>query len=168
MPLKKCSDGDFDAVDAALQLEDFDLVREGLLVGFQHADDVFAVFFFADEEAPLDVLRFPAGLDDVAVGIFLHEFDRRIEGVEILVWNNVDAGLLQLFLAEGTVVFEAVGVFGAADDRLPCRAQGLSPSALPEGVVENDDVGPLLASFSQSVDLGTKPSAMSRSFSLSM
>ena len=88
-------------------------------------------------------MRFAAGLDDVAVGIFLHELDRGIEGLEVLVRNDVDAGLLQLFLAEGAIVFEAVGVFGAADDRLAGSAQGLSLRALTERVVEDDDVGPL-------------------------
>ena len=82
--VEESADGDFDAGDAALQLEDFDFVGEGALVGLEHANDVVAVFFFANEQAALDVLRFAAGLDDVAVGIFLHEFDGRIEGIEIL------------------------------------------------------------------------------------
>jgi len=91
--VEESADGDFDSGNTALELKDFDLVSEGLFVGFEHADNVVAVFFFADEEAALDVLRFAAGLDDVAVGIFLNEFDGGIEGVEILIGNDVDAGI---------------------------------------------------------------------------
>ena len=165
LAVEEAADGDFDAVDAALQLKNLDFFGEGAFVGFQHADDVVAVFFLADEEAALDVLRFAAGLDDVAIGIFLDEFDGGIEGIEFLVRNDGDAGLLQFFLAEGAIVLEIVGVRSAADDGFAGSAESLGSSALAEGVVENDDVGPILASFSQSVDLGTKPSAMSRSFS---
>ena len=135
--------GDFDAGDAALELEDLDFVREGALVSFQHADDVVAVFFFADEEAALDVLGFAAGLDDVAVGILHDKFDGGIEGFEILVGDDVDAGFLQLFLAEGAIVFETIGVFSAADDGLARVAEGFGSGALAESVVEDDDVGPL-------------------------
>ena len=141
------ADGDFDAGDAALELEDFDFIGEGALVSFEHADDVVAVFFFADEEAALDVLGLAAGLDDVAVGILHDEFDGGIEGFEILVGDDVDAGFFQLFLAEGTIVFEAVGVFGAADDGLAGGAESLGFGALAEGVVEDDDVGPLGVAF---------------------
>ena len=111
LAVEKAADGDFHAVNAALQLKHFDLVGERLLVGLQHADHVLAVFFFADEQAALYVLRFAARLDHVAVGIFLHKLDRRIERVEFLVRNNVDAGFFQLFLAEGAIVFQPVGVF---------------------------------------------------------
>src|SRR5208282_2838853 len=84
----KCADSNFHAVDAALQLEDLDFVGKSLFVGFQHADDVFAVFFFADEEPALYVLRFSAGFDDVAVGIFLDEFNGGVERLKILVRND--------------------------------------------------------------------------------
>ena len=141
--VEECAHGDFDAVDAALQLEDLDLVAERFFVGLQHADHVFAVFFFADEEPALDVLRFPAGLDDVAVGIFLHELDGGVERLEIFVGNDVDAGLLQLFLAEGTIVFEAVGVRGAANDGLAGSTERVGFGTLPQRVVEYDDVRPL-------------------------
>src|SRR5205814_5996767 len=126
-----------------------------------HADDVFAVVFLAHEEAALDVLGFAAGLDDVAIGIFLDEFDGRVEGVEILVRNDVDAGFLQLFLAERAIVLEAVGVFGAADDGFALGAEGLSLAPWPR-VSSNTITSAQGTSFSQSVDLGTKPSAMSR------
>ena len=51
-----------------------------LFVGLEHADYVFAVVFFADEEAALDVLRFAAGFDDVAAGILLNVLDGVVEG----------------------------------------------------------------------------------------
>ena len=50
---------------------------------------------------------------------------------------------LSCFLAEGAIVFEAVGVGGAADNGLAAGAEGLGFLALAEGVVEDDDVGPL-------------------------
>src|SRR5208283_5561610 len=80
LAVEETADGNFDAVYAALELEDLDLLGEGAFVGFQHADDVHAVFFLADKEAAFDVLGFAAGLDDVAIGIFLDEFDGRIKG----------------------------------------------------------------------------------------
>ncbi len=147
LPLKKCADGDFDAVDAALELKNFDFVGEGFFVSFEHADDVFAVFFFADKEAALDVLRFAAGLDDVAIRILLDEFDGRIERVEIFVGDDVDAGFFQFFLAEGAIVFEIVGVRRAANDGLAGRAQRLRFRALAESVVKDDNVGPLRVFF---------------------
>ncbi len=147
MAVEETADGDFDAINAALELEDLDFLGESSFVGLEHADNVFTVFFLADEEAALDVLGFAAGLDDVAVGIFLDEFDGRIEGVEILIRDDGDAGFLQFFLAEGAVVFEIVGVGRAADDRLSGGAESLGFGALAEGVVEDDDVGPLAIFF---------------------
>lgn len=141
--VEESADGDFDAGNAALKLEDFDFVGEGALVGFEHTDDVVAVFFLADKEAALDVLGFAAGLDDIAVGIFHDEFNSGIERVKILVGDDVDASFFQLFLAERAVVFEAVGVFGAADDGLAGGTESAGFGALAERVVENDDVGPL-------------------------
>ncbi len=145
--VEEAADGDFDAIDAALELENLNFVGEGFFVGLQHADDVVAVFFLADEEAALDVLGLAAGLDDVAVGIFLHELDGGIEGVEFLVGDDGDAGFLQLFLAEGAVVLEIVGVGRAADHRLSGSTKGLGFCALAEGIVEDDDVGPLAVFF---------------------
>ena len=135
--------GDFDTGDAALELEDLDFVGEGALVGFEHSNYIVAVFFFADKEAALDVLRFAAGLDDVAVGILHHEFNGGIEGIEILIRDDVDAGFFQLFLAEGAIVFEAIGIFGAANDRLASSTESVGLGALAKSVVEDDDVGPL-------------------------
>ena len=134
---------DFDAVDAALELKNFDLVGEGFLVSLKHADDVFAVFLFAHEQAALDVLRFAAGFDDVAVRILLDEVDGGIEGIEVFVGNNADAGGFELFLAEGAIVFESVGVGGTTDDGLAGGAKGLGFGALTEGIVEDDNVRPL-------------------------
>jgi len=50
LPLKKTADGDFDSIDATLELENLDFVGESFFVGLEHADDIFAVFFLADEE----------------------------------------------------------------------------------------------------------------------
>src|SRR5262249_264239 len=141
--IEESADGNFDSGNTALELKDFDLVGEGLFVGFQHADNVVAVFFFADEQAALDVLRFAAGLDDIAVGIFFNKFSGRIEGIEILVGNDVDAGIFQLPLAEGAIVLETIGVGAAANNGLAGRAEGLGSSALAEGVVEDHNIGPL-------------------------
>src|SRR5258708_2050375 len=143
LAVEESANGDFDAIDAALQLKHFDLFGEGLLVGLQHANDVFAVFFFPDEQAALDVLRFAAGFNDITIGILLDEFNGGVEGVEILVGNDGDAGGLELFLAEGAIVFEAVRVGCAADYGLAGGAESLSLSALAESVVEYDNVGPL-------------------------
>src|SRR5467141_23757 len=143
LAVEESADSDFDAVDAALQLKYFDLVGEGFLVGLEHADYVFAVFFLPYEQAALDVLRFPAGFDDVAVGILLDELDGGVERVEVLVGNDADAGGFELFLAEGAIVFEAVRIGGAADYRFAGGAKGLSLDALAESVIEYDNVGPL-------------------------
>jgi len=139
--------GDFDTIDAALELEDFDFVGKSFFVRLEHANDVFAVFFLTDKEAALDVLGFAAGLNDVAIGIFLDEFDGGIEGVEFLIGDDGDAGFLQLFLTERAVVFEIVGVRGTTDDRLAGLAEGLGFGALTKGVVEDDDIGPLAIFF---------------------
>ncbi len=88
-------------------------------------------------------MRFATGFDDVTVGIFLDELDGGVKRVEVFVGNDGDSGGFQLFLAEGTIVFEAVPVRRAADDRLAGGAKGLSFGALAEGVVKNDDVGPV-------------------------
>ena len=141
--VEEAADSDFDAVDAALELEDLNFFGEGAFVGFEHADNVVAIFFFADKQAALDVLRFAAGLDDVAIGIFLDEFDGGIEGIEFLVRDDGDAGLLEFFLAEGAIVFEIVGVGSAADDGFAGGAKSLRAGALAEGVVEDDDIGPI-------------------------
>src|SRR5262249_20037696 len=109
----------------------------------QHADDVLAVLFFTHEQSAFHVLRLAARLDDVAVGILSHELNRRIEGIEVLVGNDVDAGLLQLLLSERAVVLQAIGIFGAADDRLASGAEGLSFGALAQGIVKDNDIGPL-------------------------
>src|SRR5207249_8069789 len=121
--------------NAALQLKNFDFVGECSFIGFEHTYDVFTVFFFADKKPALDVLRFAAGFDYVAVGIFLDEFDRGIEGVEVLVRNDIDASFLELFLSERTVVFKAVGVWRTANDWFSCGAQGLGFGALAKGIV---------------------------------
>ena len=73
------ANGDLYSGYAALELENFNFVGEGLFVGFEHVDYVLAVVFFADEEAALDVLRLAAGFDDVAAGILLDVFDGVIE-----------------------------------------------------------------------------------------
>jgi hypothetical protein len=143
LAVEESADGDFDAVDAALKLKNFDFVGEGFFVGLEHADDVVTVFFFPNEQTALDVLRFPARFDDVAVGILLDELDGGVERIEIFVGNDADACGFELFLAEGAIVFEAVRVRGAADHGLAGSAEGLGLGALAESVVENDDVGPL-------------------------
>ena len=63
LAVEEAADRDLHPDHALLELEDLDLVGEGLLVGLQHPDDVAAVFLVADEEPPLDVAaRRPMGL----------------------------------------------------------------------------------------------------------
>jgi len=88
-------------------------------------------------------LRFAARLDDVAIGIFLDELDGGIEGIEFLIRNNGDAGLLQLFLAEGAIVFEIIGVRRAAMTGCRRRRRVCALVPLAEGVIKNDNVGPV-------------------------
>jgi hypothetical protein len=145
--VEECADGDFNTGDPALELEHFDFVGKSSLISFEHSDDVVAVFFLADKEAALDVLGFAAGFDDVAVGILHHKFDGGIEGIEILIRDDVDAGFFQLFLAEGAIVFEAIRILRATDDRLPRGTESVGFGALAESVVEDDDVGPLGVTF---------------------
>ena len=104
--------------------------EKALFVGLEHANYVLAVFFLADEQTALHVLRFAAGLDHVAPGILRDVVDGVIERFEFVVGNDVDAGFLQLFLAEGAVIFESVGVRGAADYGLALFAQRLRFFAL--------------------------------------
>jgi len=143
LAIEEAADSDFDAVDAALELEDLDLLGKSLFVGFEHTDHVIAVFFLADEEAALHVLRFPARFNDVPVGVFLDELNGRIEGIEFLVGNDRDASFFKLFLAKRTIVFEIVSVWCTAYDGFAAGAEGLGFGALAEGIVEDDDVGPL-------------------------
>src|SRR5437879_11994171 len=93
--------------------------------------------------SPTNRLRFTARFDDITVGILLDEINGGVEGIEVFVGNDADAGRFELFLAEGAVVFEAVGVGGSADDGLAGGAKGLGFAALSQGVVKDDNVGPL-------------------------
>src|SRR4029077_11829513 len=128
--VEETADGDFHAVHATLQLEYLDFFGESFFVGLKHADDVLAIFFLTDEQAALNVLGFAAGLDDIAIGIFFDEFDGRIEGIEILVRNDGDAGFFEFFLAEGAIIFEIVGVRSAANDGFTGSSQCLRFGAL--------------------------------------
>ncbi len=47
--VEETADGNFDAIHAALQLEDFNFFGESFFVGLEHADNVLAVFFLANE-----------------------------------------------------------------------------------------------------------------------
>src|SRR5208337_938018 len=51
-------------------------------------------------------------------------------------------GFLQLFLAEGAVIFKVVGISGATNNRFTGGAECLGFSALSQGVIEDDNVGP--------------------------
>jgi hypothetical protein len=123
-------------------LKNFDLVGKGTLVGIQHPDYVLSVFLFANKQTPLHVLGFAAGLDDVAIGIFHHVFHGFVEGIEFPVGDDVDAGLFEFLLAEGTVVLQSVAVGGAADDLLALGTQRMRLLSLSESVIEDDDIGP--------------------------
>src|SRR5262249_16346369 len=131
------------SVHATLQLENFDFVGEGLFVGLEHADDVVAVFFLSHKQPPLYVLRFAASFNYVPVWIFLHVLDGVFAIVEFFITDDVYAGFFQLFLAEGAVVFQLIGVGTASDDLLSLGAKRGCPLALAERVVEDDDVGPV-------------------------
>ena len=92
--IEKRADGHFNAGNATLQLKYLNFIRESLLVGFEHADDILAIFLFANEETTLYVLRFAAGFNHVAVRIFGNKLDRGVKRIEIFVGDDVDAGLL--------------------------------------------------------------------------
>src|SRR5262249_3226282 len=104
---------------------------------------VLAILFLADEKQAFHVLGFTTRLDDVAVRTRADELNRFIEGSEVFLRNNSDAGLAQLLLAELAIVLEAIGVGRAADDELAALPQPLRLRALSEDVVENDYVSPV-------------------------
>ena len=85
LPVEEAAHGDFHPGHPALQLKNLDFIREGLLVGFQHADHVLAVFFFAHEQAALHILGLATGLDHIAVGVLDHVFDGLIERIELAI-----------------------------------------------------------------------------------
>jgi hypothetical protein len=116
-----------------------------------------SVIFFAHEKAALHVLRFPAGFYYVSAGILRHVLDSVIEGLEFAVGDDVHAGLFQFFLAKGAVIFKLVAVRRTADDQFPLRAQRLRLFALPQGVVENDDVGIVAVRLNHSIRFARGP-----------
>ena len=138
--VEKGADRDFTAPHPPEYLD-----RVGIhgLVGLQDVYDVHAIVFLADEQQPLDVLRLAARLDDVGGRIGPHEFDRRIEIHEFVKRDDRYAVAFQFRLAERTVVFESIGMRGAADDVLTGVAQPFRMFALPEHVVEHDHVRPV-------------------------
>ena len=68
--------------------------------------------------------------------------DRFVERFKLTIGNNAYAGSLQLFLAEGAVVFKTVGISGAPDDFLTLGTEGLGLLTLSERVVKDDGVCP--------------------------
>jgi hypothetical protein len=142
LAIEKRADGNLHAGDAALELKHFDLVGKRLAVSLEDADHILAVFLVADEQAPLDVAGCARRLDDIAFRIALHVRDRVVEVVEFAVRQDVDARLSELFLAEGTIVLQAVRIRRAAHDKLALAAQGLRLRALTKRVVEYNDVRP--------------------------
>ncbi len=116
-PVEEAARRHFDTHDAALQLKRFHAVCPGALVVLEHLDDVFAVLIFAHEQQLLQVLRLPARLDDVAVGIGAHEGDGFVEGVKVLLRNDRHAGLLELLLAERAIVSSVLGTNPSAISR---------------------------------------------------
>ena len=86
-----------------------------------HAD-VLPVVFFADKQAPLHVLRFAARLDHIPARIVFDMVDRLVKRLEFFILQNVDSCLFQFFLAERAIVFQAVGIRGAADHFFALRS----------------------------------------------
>jgi hypothetical protein len=137
------SHGDLDAGDVLLDLEALDLGGPALAVAFEEGEEVASVVLLAHEGEDLFVLGAAAGLDDVAVGVGAEEGGGLVERREVPARERRHPGGLHLGLAEVAVVFEAVGGAGAADDGLAFAAEFLG--GLSEvGVVEDDDVGPVL------------------------
>ena len=106
-------------------------------------DHVQTVVLLPDEQQPLDVLGLAARFDDVSRRMRLDVLDRGIEVSELLERDDRDPVFLQLLLAKSAVVLEPVRVGCAADNVLACRAQGGGFFALPENVVEDNDIGPV-------------------------
>ena len=127
LAVEEAAHGHFDAHHAPLQLKNLDLVRERLFVRLQHADHVLPVFFLADKQAALHVLRLAARLDHVAAGILHHVLDRIVKRNEFAVGNNIHAGLFEFFLAERAVVLQPVGIRRPADHFLALLCAALAP-----------------------------------------
>ena len=130
LAVEECAHGDFHSDHPALKLKDFNFIGEGPLVGFEHSNYVLPILFLAYKQPALYVLRFAAGLNDVAPGILCHVLDRIVERFKLGVGDDVHTGFLQLLLAERAVVFEFVTVRGAADHGFAFFAQRLGFLAL--------------------------------------
>ena len=120
-----------------------DLVRPGSFVVVQDLQHVLTVLLLANEKQPFHVLGLATRLDDVAVRIRAHEVDRFVEGSEVLLRDNADAGRSELLLAECAIVLEPISVWRAPDDELALLPQTVRLRALSEDVVEDDHVGPV-------------------------
>ena len=106
LAIEECPYRDLHSRDPALQLKNFDLIGKCPLVSVQHPDYVLSILLLADKQTPLHVLGLATGFDHVAIRILHHVLHRFVEGIEFPVRNDVDAGFLELFLAEGTVVLQ--------------------------------------------------------------
>jgi len=137
------TDGNLDTTHAPLQLEYFYRVGVDGLVGLEHVDHVLAAVFLSDEQQALDILGFAAWLDDVGARVLPDVGDRRIEVCEFRERDDRHAVLFELLLAEAAVVLEPVRIRGAADHRLAGLSKLVRQVALPEYVVEHNDVGPV-------------------------
>ena len=168
LAVEERADRDLDSDDPLLELEDLDLVREGLLVGLEHADDVLAVLLVADEEPPLDVLRAPDGLMTYRVGFSWTYVIASSKLSKSLVRDDRDAGLLELLLPERAVVLEPVRVGRAADDRLALLCAAPRPSRPVRACRRRRSRRPSRRPFPSRRSSGTKPSAMSFSCSSPM
>src|SRR5947199_6229440 len=110
LPVEEGADGDFNPVRILLNLENLDLVRPIPFVVFQDQEDVLPILLLPDEEQLLLVLRAPARLDNIPIGVLSYEIYPCVERVEVPARESVDADALQLVLSELSLVLQPIRV----------------------------------------------------------
>src|SRR5262249_24652454 len=100
-----------------------DLVGPRSLVVVQDLQDVAPVFLLADEQEALHILSLATRLDHISIRVGANELHRVIERREIALRDDWHPGGTKLLLPERPIVFEAVCIGRATDDKLPLLAE---------------------------------------------